>query len=561
MFTSVALMIFAVLACVNQLVLSDSGGQIQNHKPFADSTPQKNQLYKDMSEDRKQNFVSIESNKMLQSIQNGDESMITPEGQSAIKIFVDSYAKRQIDNQNAASEECSVGDFGKSKLFTILERGAKTAPLITAAFKKESVSPLIGIYVAMIESEFCLCLKSPTGAVGIFQFSKATAGEYGLKASEVTEKPDETDERCQPESASRAAAANFKQLITKNFLDEQNKVTLSVAAWNSGAGSLKKNINTIKTLIDAKTVSFWMLNANKNKLTRQFQTENVKYVPKFFAAAIVGENPRVFGIETNALSSYEMNAVSSNAKVLNVPRNLAAGGIAKQRAKISELQNSGFKMPMDFTDLARLRAEKRLVDVPPATENYRLDVESWLSVSDLPFASFNFAMSNDETRAVKSELKPNSPEYKILSDLANELDGKKHNLNDPADRKKIRQSLLRMLAPEAKSFLEDIALFYKKKFNRPLRISSLVRSMEHQFDLQKVNPNALKIQSAAALPPHVSGYAFDIVYKEMTSEEQNFLMEQLDDYEKAGKIDAQREEGSDSVFHIFVYFDGKPPQT
>ena len=40
------------------------------------------------------------------------------------------------------------------------------------------------------------------------------------------------------------------------------------------------------------------------KLSKQFQMENIKYVPKFFAAAIIGENPQDFGLNLKPLSTY-----------------------------------------------------------------------------------------------------------------------------------------------------------------------------------------------------------------------------------------------------------------
>jgi len=39
-------------------------------------------------------------------------------------------------------------------------------------------------------------------------------------------------------------------------------------------------------------------------LSKQFQSENFKYVPKFFAAAIIGENPQDFGLKLQPLSTY-----------------------------------------------------------------------------------------------------------------------------------------------------------------------------------------------------------------------------------------------------------------
>ncbi len=37
---------------------------------------------------------------------------------------------------------------------------------------------------------------------------------------------------------------------------------------------------------------------------KQFNNENIKYVPKFFATAIIGENPQDFGVNLQPLSTY-----------------------------------------------------------------------------------------------------------------------------------------------------------------------------------------------------------------------------------------------------------------
>jgi hypothetical protein len=49
--------------------------------------------------------------------------------------------------------------------------------------------------------------------------------------------------------------------------------------------------------------NFWTLLANREKLNWAFQNESAGYVPSFFAAAIIGENPKTFGLSMPALSS------------------------------------------------------------------------------------------------------------------------------------------------------------------------------------------------------------------------------------------------------------------
>lgn len=53
-----------------------------------------------------------------------------------------------------------------------------------------------------------------------------------------------------------------------------------------------------------KERNFWTLVANQGRLDHLFQSENKNYVPRFFAAAILGENPLAFGVEMRPLSTY-----------------------------------------------------------------------------------------------------------------------------------------------------------------------------------------------------------------------------------------------------------------
>jgi hypothetical protein len=54
--------------------------------------------------------------------------------------------------------------------------------------------------------------------------------------------------------------------------------------------------------------NFWTLYAHRDQLDDQFRNENASYVPAFFAAAIIGENPRNFGLSTPALSTLASDA-------------------------------------------------------------------------------------------------------------------------------------------------------------------------------------------------------------------------------------------------------------
>lgn len=125
---------------------------------------------------------------------------------------------------------------------------------------------------------------------------------YGLKTVKGAS-PDSPDERCNPEPASLAAASYIKKLLAEDFGNGTNQTTFAIAAYNSGEDGLRANINKTKDLAKTEPISYWTLLENKDKQSEQFQAENVNYVPKFFASAIVGENPKVFDVEMQPLSS------------------------------------------------------------------------------------------------------------------------------------------------------------------------------------------------------------------------------------------------------------------
>ena len=109
------------------------------------------------------------------------------------------------------------------------------------------------------------------------------------------------------------------------------------------------------------------------------------------------------------------------------------------------------------------------------------------------------------------------------------------------------------LRPEALKVLEEIAASYREKFDRPLAITSLVRPDEYQHELNKVNPNATRIET----PPHSTGLAFDIYYHFMTADEQSYVMSQLAQLKDEGRIEVLRE--NRDHYHVFAFMDGMRP--
>jgi hypothetical protein len=145
-------------------------------------------------------------------------------------------------------------------------------------------------------------------------------------------------------------------------------------------------------------------------------------------------------------------------------------------------------------------------------------------------------------------------EYETLASLARDFGGSAYDLRDAASAKEFEARLLRFVRPQALAVLEELAAGYQSKFERPLPVTSLVRTEEYQRRLRETgNPNAADV----SVPPHTTGLAFDIFYRYMTAAEQEFLMDEIARLERDGRVEALRE--LRDHYHVFVLPKGHRP--
>lgn len=279
---------------------STDNSTVSNTPIASDNTTQPNlpsgKKYLEMSDTERRQYLEVKAMRVAQIIGNNNGGAIPAEAIDKIKAFADAYAIRQ--RAKPRSSGCGFGD----NLQSTFDRASKNAPFINRAFNEKGIDPRIGLYLAMIESEHCICLQSPTGPLGMFQFTRATAALHGLKVF-AGASPSNPDERCEPEPAARAAASYMKAL-TGRYGTGPASVPLAIGSYNSGEGGLSSNLEKALSSGQGLPRDFWTLIAKGDILSKQFQAENFKYVPKFFAAAIIGENPQDFGLNLQPLSTY-----------------------------------------------------------------------------------------------------------------------------------------------------------------------------------------------------------------------------------------------------------------
>ena len=263
------------------------------------SAPPSGKKYLEMSDAERRQYIEVRAMKVAQVIGNRSSQAIPAAAVDKIKGFVDGYASRT--RAKVRTGACGFSD----NLEATFKRASVNAPFIIKAFNEKGIDPRIGLYLAMIESEHCTCLQSGTGPLGMFQFTYATAKLHFVPSDGVIKgaSPSNPDVRCQPEPSARAAASYMKAL-TGRYGTGPSSVPLAIGSYNSGEGGLSQNLQKALDSGECLPRDFWTLIAKGDILSKQFQSENFKYVPKFFAAAIIGENPQDFGLNLQPISTY-----------------------------------------------------------------------------------------------------------------------------------------------------------------------------------------------------------------------------------------------------------------
>ena len=239
-----------------------------------------NKLYTQMTVDEQVQFVDTQEQHI--SAMMGDRPVkLNEEALRAIKKHVDRYAAR---------EEAVTNNPGDESLNVIYARAVPYVPLIARSFAARKIPIVIGIYLPMVESAYKPCYVNQIGATGLFQFLPSTAKVYGVAREDM----------CDVEKMAPAAAHYIADRMAELGEDSET-MTLVLLSYNQGPGWVTDTLRQLRDT-DNYQRNFWTIYANRDTLSESFRRE-AGYVPEFFAAAIVGENPKNFGLSTPVLSS------------------------------------------------------------------------------------------------------------------------------------------------------------------------------------------------------------------------------------------------------------------
>jgi hypothetical protein len=244
-------------------------------------------LYQEMGTAEKLQFIEQRAQQILARL--GDVQRprdFDADDLAEIKAWVDGYLSRVGNNSR---------ERGKTDTRFIFRQARQHAPLIIRTFEDRAVPPIIGLYLPVIESEYKNLCTPKDQAKGIFQLSLLAAKKYGLREEDY----------CDVGKSIQVAAYYMSDLI-KRWGRDSDGVTLALFSFNRDPEAVARDLGKV-TRETGKSRSFWTLMAEQNRLDREVRDE-LNYVPRFLAAAIVGESPPVFGLRLRPISSYTKEA-------------------------------------------------------------------------------------------------------------------------------------------------------------------------------------------------------------------------------------------------------------
>jgi len=170
---------------------------------------------------------------------------------------------------------------------SIYKRKQQYWPMIVKEFSALGLPEEMG-YVAWQESGFDPLAESAAKARGMWQFMDFRAREFGMRVERARGVDDRTDVLKSTRGAARYLANLLAEFGEDSFM-------LAIASYNKGENGMRRVLHEIAQQpggFRKDKRDFWHLYRLK-----KLPEETLEYVPQILAAAIIGNNPKKYGLE------------------------------------------------------------------------------------------------------------------------------------------------------------------------------------------------------------------------------------------------------------------------
>jgi len=180
------------------------------------------------------------------------------------------------DVKEGLDQELLINTYWQSKTLLLIKRANRWFPIIEPILKEQGI-PEDFKYLVLVESDLTNAV-SPAGAVGIWQFLKGTARDYGLEVNR------EVDERYHFEKSTVAACEFFHDAY-----ELFGSWTMAAASYNMGRNGLLRQVNR------QKERTYYDLLLNK---------ETSRYLYRAMALKMIMQEPDRYGFHLRAEDLY-----------------------------------------------------------------------------------------------------------------------------------------------------------------------------------------------------------------------------------------------------------------
>jgi len=206
------------------------------------------------------------------------------------------------DVRQRLDRELLINTYWQSQTLYLLKEYPQIISIVKPILEKNGV-PDDFVYLCIAESNLQVTAQSPTGAMGLWQFTKATGQKYGLTINS------EVDERLSYEQSTEAAC--------RYLLEAKEKY----GSWTTAAASFNRGMDGMDAAVEhQKTSNYYDLYLNN---------ETARYVYRILALKQVLQNPQQYGFfldSEDLYPEYKYKTITVDSSIIDLPAFAKANG-------------------------------------------------------------------------------------------------------------------------------------------------------------------------------------------------------------------------------------------